>query len=121
MTAIIDQPQPLLVKLPRAYGYMRVPCDIPDEKVFRLEQEVRAFAESRGRYLVSFFFEFHCGSHEAFEELVEELVRQDVHCVVVPSLRHLAHHARLQDLMLEQMNRVASAEIMAMRERTEIE
>jgi hypothetical protein len=55
---------------PLAYGYMRVPCDIPDDKVCRMEYELRRFAEVKGFCLVAIFSEFVCGVHDAFNELV---------------------------------------------------
>ncbi|MEV6446352.1 hypothetical protein [Amycolatopsis sp. NPDC051716] len=121
MTAVLDQAEAAAVPLPRAYGYMRVPCDVADEQVHQLEQEVVAYAETHGLFFAGFFFEFNCGSREAFDELVAELVRADVHYVVVPSLRHLAHNAILQELMLEQLSFAARARVLAMRLRTVIE
>src|SRR3954470_6150892 len=106
---------------PRAYGYMRVPCDVPDDKVWELEREVIAYAESRGLHFVQFFFEFNCGSREAFDELIDELVRVDAHHVVVPSLRHLAHNRLLQDQMLSHLSFTARAQVLAMRLKTAIE
>ncbi|MFD9889345.1 hypothetical protein ACFWY9_08390 [Amycolatopsis sp. NPDC059027] len=115
--AVIDDP----AVSPRTYGYMRVPCDVPDEKVRKLENEVIAYAETCGLRFINFFFEFHCGSREAFDDLVAELVRTDSHHVVVPSLRHLAHNALLQDIMLEHLSFMAGAEVLAMRLKTAIE
>jgi hypothetical protein len=112
---------PAVTALPLAYGYMRVPCDVPDEKVRQLEKEVISYAEAQGFHLDRFFFEFACGSREAFDELTDELVRSDVHHVVVPSFRHLAHNELLQDLMMEQLSLSASADVLAMRLRTAIE
>ena len=121
MTAILDEAEPAATTLPRAYGYMRVPCDVPDEQVWQLEQETMAYAGKKGLDFVRFFFEFNCGSREAFGELVAELVSEDAHYVVVPSLRHLAHNAFLQDQMLEQLSFAARAKVLAMRLRTVVE
>lgn len=115
--AVLDSP----TTAPRAYGYMRVPSDVPDNKVRRLENQLVAYAEKCGLSFVRFFFEFHCGSHEAFDELVEELVRADAHHVVVPSLRHLAQNGLLQDQMLGYLEFKARAQVLAMRLRTAIE
>ena len=101
---------------PLAYGYMRVPCDVPDVKVQRLEQALRAFAALRGLYLVPFFFEFSCGSQEAFHELKTELQRADAHHVVIPSLRHLARSILLQNTMLGQLELEAAADVLVLRE-----
>ena len=115
--AVLDDP----AAAPRAYGYMRVPCDVPDDKIRRLESQVVAYAEKRGLQFISFFFEFHCGSREAFQDLVTELIRTDAHHVVVPSLRHLAHNELLQDQMLDQLNFTARTQVLAMRLKTAIE
>lgn len=96
---------------------MRVPPDVPDRKVRGLEQAVIRFAEGLGLYFVSFFFEFHSGSREGFDELVTELVRADARHVVVPSMRHLALNALLQDAMCRRLLQDARAEVHAMRSR----
>ncbi|RSM62972.1 hypothetical protein DMH03_13070 [Amycolatopsis sp. WAC 01376] len=101
---------------PLAYGYMRVPCDVPDDKVRRLEEALRTFAALKGFYLVTFFFEFSCGSHEAFQELIIELKRADAHHVVIPSLRHLARSILLQNTMLGELEFEAAAEVLVLRE-----
>ena len=116
-TAVLDRS----AAAPRAYGYMRVPCDVPDDKVRQLENQVVAYAEKRGLRFAGFFFEFQCGSREAFDDLVAELVRADAHHVIVPSLRHLAHNALLQDQMLDHLSFTARAQVLAMRLKTAIE
>ncbi|WP_329046559.1 hypothetical protein OG738_32090 [Amycolatopsis sp. NBC_01488] len=115
--AVLDRP----ATAPRAYGYMRVPCDVPDDKVRQLEKQLIAYAENCGLSFVGFFFEFNCGSREAFDDLVAELVRADVHHVIVPSLRHLAHNRLLQDQMLSHLSFTARAQVLAMRLKTAIE
>jgi DNA invertase Pin-like site-specific DNA recombinase len=121
MTALLDETDAAAIPLQRAYGYMRVPCDVPDDKVRQLERDVIAYAETHGLHFVQFFFEFHCGSREAFEDLIAELVRTDVRYVVVPSLRHLAHNRLLQEQMLEHLSFTARAQVLAMRLKTVIE
>ncbi|MET7997901.1 hypothetical protein ABZU76_44165 [Amycolatopsis sp. NPDC005232] len=109
------------LKLSRAYGYMRVPCDVADDKIRRLENRVVAYSKGQGLRLVRFFFEFNCGSREAFDELISELVCTDTRHVVVPSLRHLAQNGFLQDMMLERLTSAAHAEVLAVYLRTTIE
>ncbi|MFK0250869.1 recombinase family protein [Amycolatopsis azurea] len=113
-----DEPQTLITR-PLAYGYMRVPREVSDDKVRRLEQAVIRFAEGRGLYFVSFFFEFHCGSREAFDELVTELVRAQSHHVMVPTMRHLARNGLLQDVMRDRLFDEAGADVLALRPRVE--
>jgi hypothetical protein len=99
---------------PLAYGYMRVPCDIPDDKVCRMEYELRRFAEGKGFCLAAIFSEFVCGVHDAFNELVQELRRVDAHCVVVPTFRHLARNVMLQNCLLNRLEFDACAEVFAL-------
>lgn len=117
VTTLPDEP-PAIFARPLAYGYMRVPADVPDLKVRGMEQAVIQFARNQGLYFVTFFFEFDSGSREGFNELVTELVRADARHVVVPSLRHLARNALLQDVMRERLALDAGAEVHAMCHRT---
>jgi hypothetical protein len=107
-----------LITAPLAYGYMRVPADVPDHRVRRVEQAVARFAASKGLYFVSFFFELQCGSREGFDELLTELVQADAHHVVVPSLKHLALNELLQTAMREQLAAGANAKVHAVGRRT---
>ena len=116
MVALLSSPAPSA--LPRAYGYMRVPCDVKDDKIRRLENRVATYSTSRDLHLKRFFFEFNGGSREAFEELISELVRTDTRHVVVPSLRHLSYNTLLQKIMLERLDFSAQAQVLAMRLRT---
>jgi hypothetical protein len=93
------------------YGYMRVPCDVPDEKVVRMEREFQRFAETQGYSLAAIFYEFTCGVHDAFAELVEELQRTDAHYVLVPNFRHLARNRLLQNCLLSRLEFDAAAEV----------
>ena len=99
---------------PLAYGYMRVPADVPDHEVCELEQAVIRFAEGLGLHFVSFFFDFDHGVRVGFSELITQLVQADARHVVVPSLRHLAHHVLLQDAMQDRLALDAGAEVHAM-------
>jgi hypothetical protein len=121
MTALIDSRMrvgddteeeipPVLALRPLAYGYMRVPCDIPDAKVRRMEFEMQRFSERHGWCLAAIFYEFVCGVHDAFEELVEELQRADAHHVVIPTYRHLARSPLLQNSLLQRLEFDAHAE-----------
>ncbi|OKJ98981.1 hypothetical protein AMK34_10380 [Amycolatopsis sp. CB00013] len=110
----------MLVTKPLAYGYMRVPRDVSDDKVRRLERAIMRFADGQGLYFVSFFFEFHCGSREAFDELITELVRAQARHVVVPTLRHLARNGLLQDVMRDRLTQEARAEVLVLRHQVEV-
>jgi len=94
-----------------AYGYMRVPCDISDDKVVRMERELSRFAESLGLRLVAIFSELVCGVHDAFNDLLVELQRADAHHVVVPTLRHLGRNRALQNCLLARLEFDAGAEV----------
>ncbi|WP_329067360.1 hypothetical protein [Amycolatopsis sp. NBC_01480] len=118
LAAVLDAPR---MAIGSTYGYMRVPCNVPDRKVCRLENQVVRYAKARGLYFVRFFSEFNCGSREAFEELVVELIHTDSHHVVVPSLRHLSHNALLQDLMLDRLSFTAHADVYAVHLKSKFE
>jgi hypothetical protein len=101
-----DTPRPL------AYGYMRVPCDIPDDKVRRMEYEMRRFAAGKGLCLTAIFSEFVCGAHDAFNDLLVELQRTDAHYVIVPTFRHLARNVMLQNCLLTRLEFKAHAAVL---------
>ena len=106
----------LVLQGPPVYGYMRVPCDISDDKVWHLEQDLRAYAAAKGFCFVAFFYEFECGSQEAFNDLVDELQRAGAHYVLVPTLRHLARNSPLQNMMLARLEFDAAAEVFTLGE-----
>lgn len=93
-----------------AYGYMRVPCSVPDWKIRELETCMRAFAASRELTLVQIFAEFHCGAREAYSDLLDVLKTAPARTVVVPSLRHLAINSCLQELMMRELERTDASE-----------
>jgi len=97
--------------MPFAYAYMRVPCDISDDKVRRMEHELHRFAERKGLRLVETFYEFTCGSHEAFNDLIVELQRTGSVTVIVPTLRHLARSVMLQNCLLSRLEFDAQADV----------
>ncbi|MEC3980416.1 recombinase family protein [Amycolatopsis sp. H20-H5] len=99
---------------PAAYAYMRVPCDIPDAKVRRMEYELRHFAEDKGFQLAAIFPEFECGRFEAFADLLQELQRAEAHVVIVPTFRHLARNTLLQNMLLNRLETQAHAEVFAL-------
>ncbi|WP_205661178.1 hypothetical protein [Amycolatopsis vastitatis] len=87
-----------------------------DDKVRLLEQDLRACAAAKGFCFVAFFYEFACGSQEAFNELVAELRRVHAHYVFVPTLRHLARNMLLQNMMLARLELDAAAEVFTLGE-----
>jgi len=91
--------------MPFAYAYMR------DDKVRRMEHELHRFAERKGLRLVETFYEFTCGSHEAFNDLIVELQRTGSVTVIVPTLRHLARSVMLQNCLLSRLEFDAQADV----------
>jgi DNA invertase Pin-like site-specific DNA recombinase len=91
---------------------MRVPCDIDDAKVRRMELEMQRFAEGKGFCFGTIFDEFTCGIFDAFEELVAELIRAEAHYVIVPALRRLARNRLLQNILLARLECDAQAEVL---------
>jgi DNA invertase Pin-like site-specific DNA recombinase len=116
MNTVLDHAQPTAATpddmfRQLAYAYMRVPCNIPDDKVRRMEHELHRFAERRGLRLVETFYEFTCGSHEAFNDLIAELQRTGSVTVIVPTLRHLARSVMLQNCLLSRLEFDAQADV----------
>ncbi|KDN23143.1 hypothetical protein [Amycolatopsis rifamycinica] len=95
-----------------AYGYMKVPRDIEDEKVRVMEIRMRAYATDLGLTFSDFFYEFSCGSLTVFDEMIEELVVKGARYVIVPTLRHFARHRLLQEQMIARVYRLANAEVL---------
>jgi len=127
MTALVEgrvlqgDGSPVLVEpilSPLAYAYMRVPPNIPDDKVRRMEYELRRFAEGKGFCFGTIFYEFKCGMFDAFEELLLELQRAEAHDVVMPSYRHLARSPLLQNSLLTRLEFDAHAEVHVLRDTT---
>lgn len=96
---------------PLAYGYMRVPDDIPDRKVRDMEQKLKAYAEALGYEYATIFHEFQCGVYDAWRDLTTELQRADAHHVLVPSMSHIAHSPLLRVGVLERLEDEAKAEV----------
>ena len=103
---------------PLAYGYLRVPHDMPDDEVGALEHGLCRHAEQLGLEFGGFFFEFDRGMATAFNALLEELKRAEARHVLVPSLRHLSAHPLLQGLRLARLESEAGAEVIALDEAT---
>ncbi|MDQ1039926.1 hypothetical protein QFZ75_006342 [Streptomyces sp. V3I8] len=95
----------------RAFGYMRVFCDVTDDRVRQMERRMRNFAEMSGLQMPSIFHEVVNGSHEAFYEMGEALRRADTHIVVLPSLRHLSTHDPLREVLLNRLEFEFLAEV----------
>jgi len=98
------------------YGYLRVASESQDEDLRRTELELRRFAEVEGFCLATIFHEYTDGSHDAFNELTEQLKRADVHLVVVPTLAHLSSHPLLRASMLTLLDLRAHAHVLAVDE-----
>lgn len=104
---------------PLAYGYMRVFCDAADEQVRSLEQRIRQRAEGHGYEFATTFQETTDGSHEAFDELIEEIKRSGAEHVVLPSFNHLSRNSVLQSLLLARLEEAAEVEVHTLRAETE--
>ena len=117
-THIDDEQTGQALPQPLAYAYMRVPFDIPDDRVRRMEHELRRFAEGKGWCLAETFYEFRCGMHDAFNDLIAELQRTGATTVIVPTLRHLARNTLLQNVLLSRLEFDAGADVFELVETT---
>lgn len=101
---------------PLAYGYMRVFCDVTEEDVRSVERRIQECAQELGFQLATTFQETVSGSHDALQELIEELQRSEAEHVIVPSFNHFSKHSILQRLLLEQLEEDTGAEVHTLRE-----
>jgi hypothetical protein len=102
--------------MPLAYAYMRVPCTVADHKVARMELRLRAFADNLGVRLGGIFYEYVCGAHVAFDDMLAELQRTGTHHVLIPTFGHLATNLLLQNSFLFRLEIDAGAEVFALTE-----
>jgi hypothetical protein len=91
---------------------MQVPGEEPDSETLYVEQSLLDYAQARGLNFVTFIFNFEPGSCSGFTTLLDELCSADAHYVVMPSLDHLAQHARLQRLRLDRLWHEAAATVL---------
>lgn len=110
-TLAADEPTSL-VTAPLAYGYLRVPGDVPDHEVKALEDQVMDYAGQLGCTFAGFFFEFRSGMATAFNDLIEELRRTRALYVIVPSLRHVAYHRLLREVRLSRLESDTGVEVL---------
>lgn len=101
---------------PLAYGYMRVPDDIPDHKVRDIELKRKAYAEALGYEYGAVFHEFQCGVFDAWQDLTTGLQRADAHYVIVPSMNHLARNRILVGGLIERLEADVKAEVHALKD-----
>src|SRR5215475_467631 len=94
---------------PLAYGYLRVPDDMPDELACELQQAIRRQAEDEGFCLASTYYEDVSCTMRAWDQLVEELKRTEAHTVIVPTEDHLSPNKILRDSMVAMLGLVAGA------------
>ncbi|MGH3565893.1 MAG: recombinase family protein [Pseudonocardia sp.] len=99
------------VMKPLIYGYLRVPDDLDDHQIRRMERGLRDLAQAEGFCFATTFHEHQPGYQGAFQELTRELQRADAHHVVVPSLGHLSLHPLLRNMMLAYLAREADAHV----------
>ena len=117
MTALSDEEPRPVAPQPLAYGYLRVPADMPDHQIKALEDQLMDYAGQQGCRFAGFFFEFHGGMAVAFNDLIEELKRTRAPYVIVPSLRHVAYNRIFQDVRLARLEIDTGAQVLALSER----
>lgn len=105
-----------LPRLPVAYAYMRVPCNVDDDKVIKMGAQLQYAAVRLGFHLEKTFSELVCGKFDEFENLLAELKSAGSRCVIVPTLRHFAKSPLHQNLMLDRLFFDAGAEVWELEE-----
>lgn len=86
---------------PLAYGYLRLSPEIDDGTVRVIELKLKQYAEALGFEFATYFYEDRSGCFSAWNELLTEVQRADVHHVIVPSLNHLTSHPILRLSLLQ--------------------
>jgi hypothetical protein len=97
---------------PLMYGYIRVCDSESDDELRYKETALRVCADIEGYRLALIFHEY--GQQQAFVELVEACQRQDVHHVIVPSIRDLSEHPLIRADMLARLDRHAGASVLSL-------
>ena len=77
-----------------------------------VEQSLMDHAEAYGLQFMKFVFNHESGASSGFATLLDELRAADAHYVVMPSLNHLAQHARLQRLRIFRLWHEAAAMVL---------
>ncbi|MBT2411732.1 hypothetical protein J7I94_14340 [Streptomyces sp. ISL-12] len=70
---------------PVAYAYLYVAPDADDDTSWRLEAELRRYADDQGFDLAGLFYEDITGCFASWEALRQELRQVNAHHVIVPS------------------------------------
>lgn len=96
---------------PVAYGYLRVPDHIPDDRARDLDLALRDVADESGFRLAGTLVEPVDGAFTVLEELISELRRTTTRLVVVPSLDHLGTHPALRMAVLDRLRRTTGATV----------
>jgi DNA invertase Pin-like site-specific DNA recombinase len=97
---------------PMMFGYIRVRDSESDDELRYRELALRACAELEGYRLALIFHEY--GAQQAFSELVEACQRQDVHHVIVQSIRDLSEHPLIRAYMLARLDQQAGVSVLSL-------
>jgi DNA invertase Pin-like site-specific DNA recombinase len=101
---------------PKVFGYVSIPPDVSDEQVQRWQQEIAAFAASKGYDLAGVFTDVRGNGAPHFEAMSRALERGTVSEVLVPRLDHLEHVPGFGPCDVRLMSRYLHAEVVAVEE-----
>ncbi|MEU8860928.1 hypothetical protein [Streptomyces umbrinus] len=96
---------------PVAYGYLHVAPDADDNASWKLEAELKRYADDQGFELAGLFYEDVGGCFAAWEALTQELRQANAHHVIVPSLVHLTQHELVLEYLLDRLEQGWRAEV----------
>ncbi|MFF5498956.1 hypothetical protein [Streptomyces aquilus] len=96
---------------PVAYGYLHAAPDADDNTSWKLEAELRRYADDQGFELAGLFYEDVAGCFATWEALAHELRQANAHHVIVPSFSHLTQHKLLLEHLLDRLERSSRAEV----------
>lgn len=84
------RPEAAAVERQRAYGYLRAHLLICTSEVNRTKDSLTRFAKDSNLVLAAIFVEEHPRRPDAFERLLQAVLRDEVRVVLLPSFLHLA-------------------------------
>ena len=101
---------------PKAFGYVSVPANAPDDQAQRWQEEIASFVDGEGHDLAGIFTDVRGTGSPAFEAMSRALDRGAVSEVVVPRYDHLQHVPGFGPCTVRLLSRYLHAEVVAVEE-----
>ena len=101
---------------PKAFGYVSVPANAPDDQAQRWQEEIASFVDGEGHDLAGIFTDVRGDGAQAFEAMSRALDLGAVGEVVVPRYDHLEHVPGFGPCDVRLLSRYLHAEVVAVEE-----